>query len=253
MGLEPLKGLLWSGAVHMLGLAVRWGWRVSGYALLAGLAALVLYTTYLVTRTVWRIMSFKHTPDRWGRRPALRPPPWRAWHRHRRAAHRRPPCRPLAAGNESHAGQVFTCIGALALAGALERADRDLFAWWLAERQTPSGGLNGRPEKLQDVCYSWWCLSCLAILGRLHWIDTPALRRFILHCQDEQDGGISDRPEDMADVYHTFFGIAGLALTGQPGLRRIDPAYALPEEVVQRLKRRQAEQQQQQRQRQGGV
>ena len=54
-------------------------------------------------------------------------------------------------GNESHAGQVFTVIGSLSLAGALDKVDADLFCWWLAERQTPSGGLNGRPEKLQDV------------------------------------------------------------------------------------------------------
>ena len=53
----------------------------------------------------------------------------------------------------------------------------------LCERQTRSGGLCGRPEKMQDVCYSWWCLSALAILGRLHWIDGAALSRFILFCQ----------------------------------------------------------------------
>ena len=53
----------------------------------------------------------------------------------------------------------------------------------LCERQTKSGGLNGRPEKLQDVCYSWWCLSALAILDRLHWIDRDALCAFILQCQ----------------------------------------------------------------------
>jgi prenyltransferase beta subunit len=178
-------------------------------------------------------------------RPA-HPSPLAPHHTHR-AAHRHPPgcSAPLAAGNESHAGQVFTCIGALALAGALDRADRDLFAWWLAERQTPSGGLNGRPEKLQDVCYSWWCLSCLAILGRLHWIDQAALARFILWCQDEEDGGISDRPDDMADVYHTFFGVAGLALMGHEGLGAIDPAWALPVEVVERVRARQREEQQQ--------
>lgn len=34
-----------------------------------------------------------------------------------------------------------------------------------------------------QVCYSWWCLSCLAILDRLHWIDQKALTRFILYCQ----------------------------------------------------------------------
>ncbi len=53
----------------------------------------------------------------------------------------------------------------------------------LAERQTEGGGLNGRPEKLQDVCYSWWCLSALALLRRTHWIDRDALSRFILFCQ----------------------------------------------------------------------
>ena len=47
----------------------------------------------------------------------------------------------------------------------------------------PSGGLNGRPEKLHDVCYSWWCLSAMALLGRTHWIDRPELARYILHAQ----------------------------------------------------------------------
>lgn len=108
----------------------------------------------------------------------------------------------------------------------------------ICERQTPSGGLNGRPEKLQDVCYSWWCLSALAILGRLHWIDTAALRDFVLDCQDEDGGGISDRPEDEVDVYHTFFGVAGLSLMGYPGLAAVDPTLALPVEVVDRMKAR---------------
>jgi len=46
-----------------------------------------------------------------------------------------------------------------------------------------SGGMQGRPQKLQDVCYSWWALSALTLLGRLHWVDGPALERFVLHCQ----------------------------------------------------------------------
>ena len=160
----------------------------------------------------------------------------------------------MQTGNESHAGQVFCCVAALHLAGALDRLDTDLTCWWyalpcvtyhhgiipcsefatrpappfnpclsrlaytnpiqihfyhelskgiqnlaqgsskhilqllkwlprLCERQTRSGGLNGRPEKLQDVCYSWWCLSALSILDRLHWIDRDALSSFILQCQ----------------------------------------------------------------------
>ena len=141
-------------------------------------------------------------------------------------------------GNESHAGQVFTCVAALDIAGALDTVDAELLCWWLAERQTPSGGLNGRPEKLQDVCYSWWCLSSLSILGKLHWIDQDALVDFILDCQDEIEGGISDRPEDQVDVYHTFFGLAGISLLGRSGLKAIDPTLALPCDTVDRIRRK---------------
>ena len=143
-------------------------------------------------------------------------------------------------GAESHAGQVFTCVAALALGGGLEHVDADLLGWWLAERQVPAGGFNGRPEKLPDVCYSWWVLSALAILRRTHWVDSAALRSFILNCQDEEGGGISDRPEDQVDVFHTFFGIAGLSLLGDPGLVAIDPVWALPVETVGRVRARNA-------------
>ena len=77
-------------------------------------------------------------------------------------------------GSESHAGQIYCCVAFLSITGHLHKIDADLLGWWLAERQLPSGGLNGRPEKLPDGCYSWWVLSSLAILGRLHWIDSKA-------------------------------------------------------------------------------
>lgn len=71
-------------------------------------------------------------------------------------------------GAESHAGQsalfhdnmfarltsiaVFVCVGTLAILDRLEEEiDAPTLAWWLAERQLPNGGLNGRPEKLEDV------------------------------------------------------------------------------------------------------
>ena len=95
-------------------------------------------------------------------------------------------------GAESHAGQIFTCVGALAIAGQLHHIrEPSLLGWWLAERQVSSGGLNGRPEKLNDVCYSWWVLSALSILERVHWIDKDGLRRFILRAQDLEE--VTDR------------------------------------------------------------
>jgi geranylgeranyl transferase type-2 subunit beta len=102
----------------------------------------------------------------------------------------------------------------------------------LCMRQTSSGGLQGRPEKLQDVCYSWWAVASLVMVCRQHWIDASSLSRFILNSQDEARGGISDRPDDMVDVFHTFFGIAALSLLGHAGLRRISAAHALPQDVV---------------------
>ncbi|CAF9931959.1 MAG: hypothetical protein ALECFALPRED_005131 [Alectoria fallacina] len=129
----------------------------------------------------------------------------------------------VSPGAESHAGQIFTCVGALAIAGRLDLVDKDRLGGWLSERQLPNGGLNGRPEKLEDVCYSWWVVSSLAMIDRLHWIDGDKLVQFILRCQDPEKGGIADRPGDMVDVFHTHFGIAGLSLIGFPGLIEVDP------------------------------
>lgn len=138
-------------------------------------------------------------------------------------------------GAESHAGQVFCCVGALSLTNSLHRIDKDLLGWWLCERQLPCGGFNGRPDKREDVCYSWWVLASLAIIGKKDWIDADKLATFIEKCQDPEEGGIADRPGDMPDVFHTFFGLAGLSLLGRADLEKIDPTFALPVTLVKKL------------------
>ncbi len=65
-----------------------------------------------------------------------------------------------------------------------------------------------------NVCYGWWILLALSIIGWVGWIDTSRLGQFILKCQDNKNGGIVDKPQDMPDLYHTFFGLCGLSLTG---------------------------------------
>jgi geranylgeranyl transferase type-2 subunit beta len=87
-------------------------------------------------------------------------------------------------GAESHAGQIFCCVGALSIANSLHLVDENLLGWWLSERQCDSGGLNGRPEKQADVCYSWWILSSLSILGRVSWSSALLfLSEYIIeHC-----------------------------------------------------------------------
>ena len=49
-----------------------------------------------------------------------------------------------------------------------------ILSWILYRRAT----VLGRPEKLPDVCYSWWVLSSLAIIRRLHWID-KVMKKFL--------------------------------------------------------------------------
>ncbi len=93
----------------------------------------------------------------------------------------------------------------------------NLLAWWLTERQCNSGGLNSQPEKQADVCYSWWILLALSIMGRVSWLDTLRLGQFILSYQDNEDSWITDRLWEMPDVYHTFFGLCGLSLIGHMG------------------------------------
>ena len=135
---------------------------------------------------------------------------------------------------ESHSGQIFCCVAALAICNKLDRLDVDKLSWWLCERQCKNGGLNGRPEKLADVYYSWWMLSCLSIMGRVDWIDHEKLTEFILNCQDKECGGISDKVGNMADVFHTLFGICGLSLMDNKkySLQKVDPRYCLPVEVL---------------------
>lgn len=141
----------------------------------------------------------------------------------------------LVPGAESHAAQVWTCLGTLAITNHLELVDVDLTASWLSERQVAGGGFNGRPEKLPDVCYLWWVLLLLAILNKIHWIDGEQLKLFILSAQDPVRGGISDRPGNEVDVFHLVFGLAGLSLLGHEGLAPVSPVFCLPASVVDRL------------------
>jgi geranylgeranyl transferase type-2 subunit beta len=152
-------------------------------------------------------------------------------------------------GSESHSGLVYCALGALSLTHSLDRVDAELLGWWLSERQLASGGLNGRPEKLPDLCYSWWVLASLRILGRLHWIDRAELIRFMVSCQDNETGGFNDRPGNQVDPFHTLFGLAGLSLlmherenvdadwleSFRSRIKPINPVLCMPQTIVDRL------------------
>ncbi|KAL0239269.1 hypothetical protein PCE1_004957 [Barthelona sp. PCE] len=128
---------------------------------------------------------------------------------------------------ESHGGYIFTAVACLAILDRLDKLDHRLVEWLIC-RQTETGGFQGRPEKLPDVCYSWWIMSAVKTLDVLEYIDAEKLKGFILQAQYE-GGGISDRPGDHVDMFHTFFGIAGLSLLGECELEPISSIYAIPQ------------------------
>jgi geranylgeranyl transferase type-2 subunit beta len=53
----------------------------------------------------------------------------------------------------------------LAILDRLDVVDERTLGWWLAERQLSNGGLNGRPEKLEDVGHHLFSQSVLILLG----------------------------------------------------------------------------------------
>lgn len=138
-------------------------------------------------------------------------------------------------GAESHAAYTFCCVGFLGITNQLHLINQDLTCQWLAARQTHLGGFNGRPEKLADVCYSWWVLSCFYMMKKENYIDKDLLKDFIFKCQDVEDGGFGDRPGNCNDVFHTFFGLAALSLMNEAGLKKIDPFYAIDEEIIKKI------------------
>lgn len=128
-------------------------------------------------------------------------------------------------GSESHAAQVFCVISSLRSLGCLDAIDRSQTLDFLVYRQTPSGGLCGRVNKKEDVCYSFWALAAMIILGSKP-IDLDMLVKFILSCED-CTGGFSDRPQNEPDIYHLMFSLASLSLLGDEEINVMDPGFAI--------------------------
>jgi len=166
---------------------------------------------------------------------------------------------------ESHAGHTFCSLASLRLADesgklSLPPRNRSRLVRWLCDRQCgTAGGLNGRPGKAPDVCYTWWTLASVELLrGRCgkastetaadlvdeldmaDFFDLSDLRGFIAKCMCSA-GGVAAHPGDDPDPFHTFFGLAGLSLldhadtsrTGaKPWLASISPVLAMPVSYV---------------------
>jgi len=120
---------------------------------------------------------------------------------------------------EAQGGTTYCSVAALALAptqyeACLSPNEREETIRWLIQRQI--GGFQGRTEKTQDACYSFWCGAALNILGTGDLIDANANAEFISKCQFKY-GGIAKFPEERPDPFHTYLALASLSLSPPSG------------------------------------
>ncbi|KAG0441176.1 Geranylgeranyl transferase type-2 subunit beta 1 [Dictyocoela muelleri] len=120
-------------------------------------------------------------------------------------------------GNESHAGQIYCCTVSLSLLKMLNLLDFHKLSKFIVFRH--NSGLNGRPNKKDDVCYSFWALSIFKILNIP--IDKGRLEKFIFDCFNQN--GFAYRPGNDVDLYHTCYALMGLSLLEVKGFRRVIP------------------------------
>jgi geranylgeranyl transferase type-1 subunit beta len=158
----------------------------------------------------------------------------------------------LNPGREGHGGSTFCGVAALYLLGALNynhsNKDNDINkerillgggrqGWkenlvrWCVSRQrvinfnhlgmyTPStittaaAGVQGRPNKPEDTCYSYWIGGTLHLLNEAQLLDGWALREYVLNCQSPY-GGFGKVQGSMPDLLHSFYSLAWLSLSNE--------------------------------------
>lgn len=147
---------------------------------------------------------------------------------------------------ESHAGHTFCSLASLSLLGGIDLGRRQMvrLVRWLGDRQCGKGGLNGRPGKAPDTCYTWWTMASLRLLSSVSYgpdtspqsvFNLVGIQDFVKSCMVE-GGGVAPHPGDDPDPFHTYFGLAGLALVtadeADGAFRSFSPVYALPSDMV---------------------
>ena len=118
---------------------------------------------------------------------------------------------------EGHGGSTFCGTASLVLMGKLDEVmaeddwRKDLTRW-CCHRQI--GGMQGRPNKVEDTCYSYWIGGTLRLLGEDSFalLDHTPLRKFVFTCQSPM-GGFSKAQNAYPDMLHSFYSMSYLNLS----------------------------------------
>ncbi|OQR80279.1 geranylgeranyl transferase type-1 subunit beta-like [Tropilaelaps mercedesae] len=125
-------------------------------------------------------------------------------------------------GAEAHGGSTFCAVASLALMNRLKDIEdkRSHLVQWCLFRQE-SKGFNGRPNKLEDTCYSFWIGGTLRILEAFELSSAPLNREFLLNAQNPITGGLGKYDSGSPDPHHTYLGLAGLSFIDMDNLREV--------------------------------
>ena len=118
----------------------------------------------------------------------------------------------LLPGQEGHGGSTYCAVASLVLMNRLEdglQSRQDLIRW-CTSRQV--GGMQGRPNKDEDTCYSFWIGATLCLLGHDDLLNHDKLRDFVWLCQTPY-GGFAKFVGQKPDVLHSFYSTAYLSLS----------------------------------------
>lgn len=119
-------------------------------------------------------------------------------------------------GQEGHGGGAFCGVASLQLMNKLDDASVMDKAWrkdlirWCVHRQVL--GMQGRPNKAQDTCYSYWIGGTLRLLGEDGLLQHEQLQAFVMKCQTKM-GGFSKVLEAYPDLLHSYYSLSYLSLS----------------------------------------
>ena len=136
---------------------------------------------------------------------------------------------------EAHGGSTFCAVASLSLLDVLDRLENqeELIRWCLFRQEE---GFNGRPNKPEDSCYSWWIVATLKLLKKDFLIDCPSNETFLHATESKLVGGFSKWPDSRPDPLHSYLSLAGLSLMKNERLKSIHPALIVSSEMIDRLR-----------------
>jgi geranylgeranyl transferase type-1 subunit beta len=121
----------------------------------------------------------------------------------------------LIPNQEGHGGSTYCAVASLVLMNQLDQVMDDKWKsdliYWCVHRQVR--GMQGRPNKKEDTCYSFWIGGTLRLLQKDDLLDHGALQHYILSNQHTKIGGFCKcREAPYPDILHAFFSISWLGM-----------------------------------------